>query len=131
VTVSRAFRRVVRGRFAVVGDASGSVDAITGEGLCLSFRQALALADAFAKDDLSLYQSAHRKMLGKPLISAALLLTLGRNRWLRRRVLRIFESDRELFTRLTAMHINDRPAPYFIRRSILPLTYQFLRGSQL
>jgi len=130
LTVSRALRNVVRGRYALVGDASGSVDAIAGEGLGLSFRQALALSDAFTKNDLSLYQAAHRKMLLKPLGSAAILLTLGRNRWLRRRVLRIFESDRDLFTRLTAMHTSDRPAPYFIRRGILPLTYQFLRGSQ-
>ncbi len=46
VTASRQLRRVVAGNVALIGDASGSVDAITGEGLCLGFHQALALADA-------------------------------------------------------------------------------------
>ncbi|MDQ1473702.1 MAG: hypothetical protein QOJ99_5182, partial [Bryobacterales bacterium] len=34
---------VARGNVALIGDASGSVDAITGEGICLTFRQAAAL----------------------------------------------------------------------------------------
>jgi len=42
----------LRGNVALAGDASGSVDAITGEGLCLSFRHALALADALSKGKL-------------------------------------------------------------------------------
>jgi flavin-dependent dehydrogenase len=48
VTLTCGFERVYRDRVALIGDASGSVDAITGEGLCLSFHQATALADAFA-----------------------------------------------------------------------------------
>ena len=35
--------------------ASGSVDAIAGEGICLSFRQAEALAKALAEGDLAAY----------------------------------------------------------------------------
>ena len=42
VTISRRLRRVFRGRTVLVGDASGSVDAITGEGLSLSFHHAVA-----------------------------------------------------------------------------------------
>ena len=57
VTASRRLPRVYRGNLALIGDASGSVDAITGEGLCLSFRQALALADSLAAGDLSRYQA--------------------------------------------------------------------------
>ena len=37
ITVTRRLRRVYRDRTVLVGDASGGVDAITGEGLCLSF----------------------------------------------------------------------------------------------
>jgi menaquinone-9 beta-reductase len=41
ITVTRRLRRVYRRPHgALVGDASGGVDAITGEGLCLAFRQA-------------------------------------------------------------------------------------------
>ena len=37
---------VQRGNVALVGEASGSVDAVTGEGLSMAFRQAIALAEA-------------------------------------------------------------------------------------
>jgi flavin-dependent dehydrogenase len=47
---------------ALVGDASGSVDAITGEGLCLLFQQAVALAAALEAGDLALYQAEHRRI---------------------------------------------------------------------
>ena len=128
VTVSRALRRVVRGNVALVGDSSGSVDAITGEGLCLSFRQALALSDAFVQNDLSLYQKAHRKMFRKPMLSAGLLLFLARNDWARKLVLRTFSADPALFASLMARHLSEHPSPYFFRRGVLPLTYQLLRN---
>ena len=48
VTRIRSLREVIRGNVAVLGDASGSVDAITGDGLLSAFRQANALADAIA-----------------------------------------------------------------------------------
>ena len=60
----------------MIGDASGSVDAIAGEGLGLSFRQALALARAFKAGDLSRYQAAHRKLARGPSLMASLLLRL-------------------------------------------------------
>lgn len=41
-------------------------DAITGEGLGLSFRQAIALADALETGDLEKYQSAHRRLARRP-----------------------------------------------------------------
>ena len=45
---TRQLPRVYRGRVLLIGDASGSVDAITGEGLQLGFEQSLALANALA-----------------------------------------------------------------------------------
>src|SRR5262245_11607525 len=62
VSAQRRLRRVARGNVALIGDASGSVDAITGEGLCLLFRQARALGTALAAGDLRLYQAAHRRI---------------------------------------------------------------------
>jgi menaquinone-9 beta-reductase len=53
LTVSRRLRRVVRGKTLLIGDASGSVDAITGEGLTLAFRQAVALRDCLCGGDLN------------------------------------------------------------------------------
>jgi len=52
VSLTRKLKRVYQGHIALVGDASGTVDAITGEGLCLSFRQAEVLAQGFAAGNL-------------------------------------------------------------------------------
>jgi len=53
LTVSRRLRRAVRGNTILIGDAFGSVDAITGEGLTLAFRQAVALRDCLLGGDVS------------------------------------------------------------------------------
>ena len=52
IAATRELRRVTRGHLALVGDASGTVDPITGEGLCLTFKQAGALAHALAAGNL-------------------------------------------------------------------------------
>lgn len=46
ITASRKLRAVSKGSVALVGDASGSVDAITGAGVGLAFQQALAFGSA-------------------------------------------------------------------------------------
>ncbi len=52
--------RVAVGRLALVGDASGYVDAITGEGVTIAFACARALAWALASGSLESYERAHR-----------------------------------------------------------------------
>src|SRR5712692_6288285 len=76
VTVTRRLNQVYSGNIALIGDASGSVDAITGEGLCLSFRQAKALADALGRGNLANYQRAHRRLARWPYTMGRLLLML-------------------------------------------------------
>ena len=71
----------------LAGDASGSVDAITGEGLGLSFRQALALADALEAGELQGYQTAQNRLGRRPRVMARLLLLLDHFAPLRKRVL--------------------------------------------
>ena len=66
ITITRKLRRVYRGRTVLVGDASGGVDAITGEGLCLAFRQAALLGDCLAAGDLARYQKGHRALSAAP-----------------------------------------------------------------
>src|SRR3984893_426916 len=81
ITTMHRLKRVCRGNVALIGDASGSVDAITGEGLSLSFQQAVALAEAMEKNCLDLYQKAHRQFARRPTFMARLLLLLdGRSR---------------------------------------------------
>jgi flavin-dependent dehydrogenase len=104
---TRKLLQVYQGRVALVGDASGSVDSITGEGLCLSFRQAQVLAECFAAGDLRCYQQEHRKLAMRPAMMARLMLTLDLKTSLRQRVMRAFNSDPRLFTRLLAMHVGE------------------------
>jgi len=129
VTLSRALWRVARGHIALLGDASGSVDAISGEGLCLAFRQARELASALEAGELSRYQTAHRRLMSKPMLSTLFLLSLSRRRWLRERVFRTLAADPARFARLLAMHAGPISIPDFIRRGMVPFTIEILRGS--
>jgi flavin-dependent dehydrogenase len=104
VTVSRRLRRVATGKTALIGDASGSVDAITGEGLSLSFLQAMALSEAFASGSLAAYQTAHTRLSRRPALAAEVLLALDRFSWLRRGVLKVLALDPAIFTRLLRHH---------------------------
>jgi menaquinone-9 beta-reductase len=79
-------RHVVRDRVALIGDAAGAMNAITGEGLSLGFRQAVALADALATDRLQQYQAAHRRLKRSPNLISALMLCISSRTRLRRRV---------------------------------------------
>jgi len=97
--------RVFRGNIALVGDASGSVDAITGQGLFLAFSQALALAEAFVAGDLTKYEVAHRQLARRPAMMARLLLAMDGRPRLRRRVMQAFADEPRLFVRLLAAHV--------------------------
>jgi len=125
VTVTRRLGQVYRGNIALTGDASGSVDAITGEGLCLSFRQAMALADALGNGELESYQRAHRRLARRPHTTGRLLLLLDRYPPLRKRALRGLAEDPELFARLLAAHLGEA-SPRFLAATSLRLGWQFL-----
>ena len=85
ITVSRRFRRVYNGHAVLVGDASGGVDAITGEGLCLTFRQAALLGQCLASGDLARYQEQHRRLILRPALMARMMLFMAKHpRWRRR-----------------------------------------------
>jgi len=125
VTVTRRLRQVYRGNIALTGDACGSVDAITGERLCLSFHQAMALADSLEKGELESYQRAHRKLRRWPNIVGRLLLLLDQYPPLRKRALRGLSEDPELFAQLLAAHLGEA-SPRFLASASLRLGWQFL-----
>jgi flavin-dependent dehydrogenase len=104
VTSTFALRNVHRGNCALVGEASGSVDAVTGEGLSIAFQQACALAQALQCDDLSIYRAAHHRIERLPRLMCEGLLLLDRNQGLRRRALRAFAAQPFLFDRMLAIH---------------------------
>jgi len=105
ITAMHRLKSVTRGNVALVGDASGGVDAITGEGLRLAFRQALALAEALERNDLRGYERAHRELARRPMRMGKLMLLLGRNERLRQRSFAALASNSQLFEDLLAMHV--------------------------
>src|SRR5713226_903395 len=125
LTVTRRLHQVYSGNIALIGDASGSVDAITGEGLCLSFRQAKALADALGRGNLANYQRAHRRLARWPYTMGRLLLLLDRYPSLRKRTLRCLAEEPELFARLLAAHAGES-SPKFLAATSLRFGWQFL-----
>ena len=105
--LAQPVRGVTRGNLALVGDASGYVDAITGEGLSLAFHQAEALAAALAAGDPSRYAAAHRRIGRLPDRMTRLLLAVERHPRLRHRTIRALAADPTLFDRLLALHVGD------------------------
>jgi flavin-dependent dehydrogenase len=105
LSVTRKLKRVCRANVALIGDASGAVDAVTGEGLSLAFGQALLLADCLREDTLDRYQKEHRRLALRPLLMAKLMLTLDRRPRLQRRALQVFRRRPEIFRRLVALHV--------------------------
>lgn len=98
-------RDVVRGNVVLVGDASGYLDAITGEGMSLSFHAAVALADAAREDRLDTYRRVHRALGRQPRVMMRGALLLEQHPALRRRVFAAFSQDPALFS--TVLGLND------------------------
>jgi 2-polyprenyl-6-methoxyphenol hydroxylase-like FAD-dependent oxidoreductase len=107
ITILRRLRRVTRDNVALIGDASGSVDSITGQGMCLAFRQALALADSMAEGSLQNYQRRHDAINRRARIMSRLMLLLAHHPWLRRRTVCVFGAEPDLFARLLAIHVGE------------------------
>lgn len=101
------------GGLALVGDAGGYVDAITGEGLSLAFAQAEALVAAVVAGDLAAYAAAHRRLGRVPNTLTRLLLAVERRPALRRRAIRALAAEPALFSLLLAIHARERPATAF------------------
>jgi flavin-dependent dehydrogenase len=105
VTCMRTLCNVQRRNLALVGDASGGVDAITGDGIRLALRQASALVDAMAAGDLEQYEQEHHRLAKGATRMGNLMLWRDRNPRLRRRVIRAWESKPDLLSRMLAMHM--------------------------
>jgi menaquinone-9 beta-reductase len=109
ISMSVKLSAVTRGRVALVGDASGSVDAVTGEGIALALRQASFLGTALAAGDLGTYDAMHRRIGRKPRFMARVLLLMNGNDGLRRRALRALAERPRIFSRLLAFHVGAVP----------------------
>jgi len=128
VTALGRARRVVSGHVALVGDASFTVDGITGQGLSLAFQQAILLAEAFERGDLDYYEIAHRGISRAPWRMTRLLLLLDQSAWLRRKVLRLFAGNPALFTKIMSAHMAEAAQESLKATEVLGLGWQVLRA---
>jgi flavin-dependent dehydrogenase len=126
LSLSNRLAHVTGPGVALIGDASGCVDAITGEGLALSFRQALALGESLAAADLSLYERAHRKIDVLPQFMRRAMLLLDKHRFIRRRALAAFQARPSLFARMLAVHVGEVPLHRFGAGTLADLGWQIL-----
>jgi flavin-dependent dehydrogenase len=93
----------------LIGDAAGYLDAITGEGLGLSFQQAHALGAALTRGDLTSYVRACRRLARLSDALTEALLFCERRPWLRRRLVRELGRRPALFSRLLGVHARQLP----------------------
>ena len=126
VTITRRLRSVVRDNFILIGEASGSADAITGEGLAISFRQASALGEALAADNLWLYRRAHRREARLPHFLGRSMLLMDKSSWLRSHALHAFSRQPGLFARLLAVHVGEITPSQFGISGVLSLGWGLL-----
>jgi menaquinone-9 beta-reductase len=100
---------VRRGNVALVGDAAGYFDAITGEGLAVALHESAALVAALVVGDLRGYAAAHRRINRLPNLMTGLVLGLERHPGLRARALRALAAEPALFSRLLGIHARTLP----------------------
>jgi len=128
ITATRQLDSVYAGNVALVGEASGSVDAITGEGMSLGFQQAVAVVDAMRSGSLQPYQDAHRAIGRNPRRMAMLMMTMGNRPGLRHRVLRALASRPELFAQMLSVHVGESRVRDFGLERALALGWSMLKA---
>jgi flavin-dependent dehydrogenase len=121
---------VYRGNIALVGDASGSVDPITGEGLGLAFQQAGALAEALAAGDLRCYQAAHDRIARLPRLMSRLVLAMDSRPGFQARVLRALAAEPRIFARLLNTQIGASSPSKFGIGNALKLGWRLLANAE-
>jgi len=107
VTTTRKLRRVTRGNIALIGDASGSADAVTGQGLASAFREAQLLANALSRDSIADYEGGHAAILRLPQTMGVAMLAMDRWPGLRDLAMRTFAVHPHLFAKLMAVHTSE------------------------
>ena len=126
LSVSRTLQNVCNSNVALVGDASGSVDAVTGDGLSLAFSQSLALAAALKSGDIRSYQAQHRQLSRRPQMMALLMLTLDKTQWFQRRALASLARTPTVFEKLLDVHVGARSFKDLASRDLVNLCETFL-----
>jgi 2-polyprenyl-6-methoxyphenol hydroxylase-like FAD-dependent oxidoreductase len=117
-------RSAVSGSVALVGDAAGYLDALTGEGLAIGFQEALALGPALRRGELAGYARSSARLRRTPEAITRLALAMAARPRLRRRVLGGLAVAPEAFSALLGALAAGRPAGTLLRTPLL----RFARG---
>lgn len=96
-------RAVLAPGVALVGDAAGYLDAVSGEGLALGFRSAVALVERFAAGELWRYSADHASICAGYHAITTLMLEIARRPRLRRAVIRYLGHNPALFSDLLGL----------------------------
>ena len=126
LTTTRKLPRVTAGNVALTGDASGSADAVTGEGIGLSFRHALLLAEAIAVDNLALYEAGHPAIQRMPHLMSRVMLRMDAWPWMREPAMSFLSGQPQLFAHLLAVHLGERSLGDFLLRDAPALGLRLL-----
>lgn len=126
VSLVKTLQRVSMGNVALVGDASGAVDAVTGQGMVLGFRQAVALAAALKANDLEQYEVAHKIIRRVPHFMSESMLMMDRMGLVRRQMLRALAHKPELFERMIGIHVGHTELKALGRDGVLHLGLKVL-----
>lgn len=127
-SVTRTVTHVTRDNLALIGDASGSVDAITGDGISIAVHQAAALAEAISKRDLDEYEDAHRRIMRRPRRMGELLLALDRHPRFRERALSALARHPETFGKFVGLHTGAIQVAEFGIKDAMVLGWELLAG---
>jgi menaquinone-9 beta-reductase len=128
VTALGRTQRVTSTNVALVGDASFTVDGIAGLGLSLALEQAILVAEAIARKDLTYYEAAHREISAGPWRMTRLLLLMDQSIWVRRKVLRLFARKPALFSQMMSAHLSQTMNESLHATDVLGLGWQVLRA---
>ncbi len=109
---------------ALVGDAAGYLDAITGEGITLALRTAQALVETFAAGlPMRAYDRRYRRVTARYYQLTGLLLGIARRPRLRRRLVRALARRPDVFDRLLAIDGDDLPLSALGARDLTRLLF--------
>jgi flavin-dependent dehydrogenase len=129
ISANRKLRRVANDSVALIGDASGSPDAITGEGLAVSFRQALSLANAIERGNLELYNREHQKIGRLPHTMSWLMLSMDRWPHVQSRVIKTLSNYPDYFRQLLSVHVGTQSIQGLAMRQGIRFGWSFLEAS--
>ena len=128
MTSCRRIPRLARGNVLLIGDAAGSVDAVTGLGLSIALEQAVELGAALQAGRPEKYARRALALQRMPRTMSSVLTFLSRHPEICRRVIVASAREARVFARLTASHSGTRSALAWRAGTLARLGWHFARA---